>query len=65
MKVPKTLALQGCLGDSVVKCLPSAQGMILESWDQVLHWAPCMEPASPSACLCLLPLSRSVSLMNK
>ena len=31
------------------KCLPSAQDMILESQDQALHRAPCMEPASPSA----------------
>ena len=37
---------------------PSAQGMILETWDRVPHQAPCMEPASPSACL-------SVSLINK
>ena len=32
-------------------CLPSAQGMILESRDQVPRQAPCMEPASPSACV--------------
>ena len=24
-------------------------GHDLGSWDGVLHWAPCMEPASPSA----------------
>ena len=30
------------------------------SWDPVPHQAPCMEPASPSACV-----SASVSLMNK
>ena len=29
--------LQGCLGGSAVDCLPSAQGMILESQDQVPH----------------------------
>ena len=29
----------------------SAQGLILETWDQVPHWASCMEPASPSACV--------------
>ena len=39
----------GCLGGSVVECLLSAQGMILESQDQVLHQAPCEEPASSSA----------------
>ena len=42
---------RGCLGGSVVELLPSAQGVILGSWDGVLHWAPCMEPASPSACV--------------
>ena len=36
---------------SAVKHLPSAQGVILESWDQVPHQVPCMEPASPSACV--------------
>ena len=39
-----------------------AQGVILGSWDRVPHWAPCMEPASPSACV---SASLSVSLMNK
>ncbi|CAK7322364.1 hypothetical protein VULLAG_LOCUS23981 [Vulpes lagopus] len=37
---------------------PSAQGVILETWDRVASGAPCREPASPSACV-------SVSLMNK
>ena len=41
----------GHLGGSGVKRLPLAQGMILESQDQVPHWAPCMEPASPSTCV--------------
>ena len=41
---------------------PSAQGMILESWDRVPRQAPCMEPASPSACVYA---SLCVSLMNK
>ena len=40
---------------------PSAQGMILESRDQVPRRAPCMEPASPSACV---SASLCVSLMN-
>ena len=31
-------------------------------WDQVSHQAPCMEPASPSACV---SASLSVSLTNK
>ena len=37
------------MGGSVVECLPLAQGVILETWDQVPRQAPCMEPASPSA----------------
>ena len=41
--------LKGPLGGSGVERLPSAQGMNLGFWDRVLHWAPCMEPASPSA----------------
>ena len=39
----------GFLGGSVVYRLPSAQGVILESQNQIPHWAPCMKPASPSA----------------
>ena len=31
---------------------PLAQGMILETPDQVPRQAPRMEPASPSACVC-------------
>ena len=30
---------------------PAAQGLILETWDRVPRRAPCMEPASPSACV--------------
>ena len=41
----------GSLGGSAVEHLPSAQSKILESWDQVPHPAPCMEPAFPSACV--------------
>ena len=45
---------------------PSVQGVILEMWSQVPSWAPCMEPASPSACVSLpLSPSLSVSLTNK
>ena len=43
---------------------PSAQGVILETWNGVPCWAPCMEPASPSACVSA-SLSLCVSLMNK
>ena len=39
----------GHLCGSVVECLLSAQGMILGTWDQVLHQALGREPASPSA----------------
>ena len=42
---------QGHLGGSVVEHLPLAQVMIPGFWDQVPDRAPCMEPASPSACL--------------
>ena len=42
---------------------PSGQGVILEFQDPVPHQAPCIEPASPSACVCLSLLS--VSLMKK
>ena len=47
----KKESLEGCLGGSVVECLPSAQGMIPGSWDRVPHRAPQREPASPSACV--------------
>ena len=33
----------------MVKRLPLAQVVIPGSWDEVLHWAPHREPASPSA----------------
>ena len=42
--------------------LPLAQSVILESWDRVPHRAPCMGPASPSACVSAsLSLSLCVS----
>ena len=57
---------EGSLGGSAVWHLPSAQGVILESPDQVPHRvphrAPYMEPASPSACV---SASVCVCLMNK
>ena len=40
---------EGCLGGMAVEHLPSAQSMILGSWDPVPYRVPCMEPASPSA----------------
>ena len=43
--------LLGHLDGSVVEHQPSAQGVILETPDRVPHWAPYMEPASPSACV--------------
>ena len=59
---PYQSGIWGCLGVSVVEHLPSAQGMILGSWDQVPHQAPCGEPASLSA---FVSVFLSVSLMNK
>ena len=53
---------EGIPGGSAVGCLPSAQGVILESRDRVPHRAPCMESASPSACVSAY---LSVSLMHK
>ena len=43
--------VSGSLGGSAVGRLPLAQGVILGSRDRVPHWSPCMEPASPSACV--------------
>ena len=40
---------EGCLSGSVAERLPSAQVMISEFWDRVLHWTSNGEPASPSA----------------
>ena len=58
--------IKGRLRDLAVERLPLAQGMIpesrIESQDPVPSRAPCMEPASPSACVFA---SLSVSLMNK
>ena len=57
---------QGHLGDSAIGHLPLAQGVIPESWDRVLCRAPCMESASPSACVSApLSLSSLCILMNK
>ena len=44
-----TTSLARRLRGTVVEHLPSAQGVILEFWDRVLHQALCMEPASLSA----------------
>ena len=55
----------GRLGGSAVEGLPSAQGVIPGSQDQVPRRAPCMEPAFPSACVSaslFLSLSLSLSL---
>ena len=41
----------GRLGGSAVDHLPSAQAMVPGSRDRVPLRAPCMEPASPSACV--------------
>ena len=46
----------GCLGGSVVECLPLVQVVILESWDQVLSVGSLLLPLpmSLSLFLCLL-----------
>ena len=56
---------KGSLGGSAVYRLPLAQGVILESQDRIPHQAPCMKPASPSACVSALLPCLHVSLMNK
>ena len=48
----KKAELEGCLGISVVECLPLAQVLTLGSWDQVLHQASLQEVCF-SLCLCL------------
>ena len=62
IKLNRKSEIQGCVGGSVVERLPSAQGVILGSWDQVPHWAPLKESSAPSA---YVSASLSVSLMNK
>ena len=52
--------VMGNLGGSVVERLPSAQGVILESWNQVPCQAPFREPAS-STLPVFLPLSWCLS----
>ena len=51
----------GSLGGAAVWRLPLAQGAILETRDRIPHRAPCMEPASLSACVSA-SLSLSLSL---
>ena len=48
----------------MVECLPLAQVVILESWDQVPHQTPCGKPAFPSAYVSA-PLSVSHEEINK
>ena len=58
----------GRLGGSAVEHLPSAQGMILEFWNQVPHQDLHGEPASPSVYVSAslsVSVSVSLSLMNK
>ncbi|CAD7676261.1 unnamed protein product [Nyctereutes procyonoides] len=55
------------LGGSVVWCLPLAWSVILESRNPVPRRAPCVEPASPSACVsaslnwCSYVVTRTIS----
>ena len=52
---PREVKNRGSLGAAVVWCLPLAQGVILETWDRILHRAP-------GACSLLLPLPVSLPL---
>ena len=52
----------GCLGGSVVEHLASAQGVVLELWDQFPYRVPYGVPASPST---YVSASLSVSLLDK
>ena len=56
------ILLRGCLSGSMVERLPLAQVVIPGFWDGVLHQAPFMKPASPSA---YVSASLCVSVMNK
>ena len=49
MRISIETVFVGHLDDSVIERLPLAQGVILGSWDQVLHRDPWRKPASPSA----------------
>ena len=46
-----TFLFLGSPGGSAVWSLPLAEGVALESQDQVPHRAPCMKPASAPACV--------------
>ena len=52
----------GCLSGLV---LPSAQGLILETWDRVPRWAPFVEPASPLPVFLPTSLSLSLCVLNE
>ena len=55
----------GRLGGLVIEHLPLAQGVTLESRDQVPHRAPCTEPASPPSVFVSASLSLSLSDYHK
>ena len=44
--------------------LPAAQGVILETQDRVPRRAPCMEPASPSASLCVSLIFKNLECLR-
>ena len=61
--VIKNLLTEGRLGGSVIKHLPSAQGMIPESWDRAPHRASLLGACFfLSHCPCLCSLSHWLSL---
>ena len=53
VKQIKKIHYRGSLGGSAVQRLSLAPGVILGSRGRVPRRAPGMEPASPSACVCL------------
>ena len=64
----KNIQKRGSLGGAAFWRLPLAQGAILETWDRIPRWSPCMEPASPSAYVSaslFLSLSLCVTIINK
>ena len=59
----------GRLGGSVVKHLPSAQGVIPAFWDQAPHrllrWEPASSSPTPPACVPSLTVCLYLCQMNK
>lgn len=56
---------KGHLGGSVGKCLPSAQGILLGSWDRAPRWAPVPRGACFSLCMQLPMVLQFFLQINK